>query len=177
MSDYNAVWYTYGDSSIFPILASFIRFTATAHVAQGWEWGWGARPFLRCGEFWFCKSVSEKLWITLIFVMCLHSSATVTPDKYECDILQVILGFINLKKTWKVNGTEKWFSTSTPVLLFIYSVSLLECIHGMSTLALWPGCQICYTFVIVDVITFAFCNHFFNITHMCKIRNHTNNEN
>ena len=31
-------------------------------------------------------------------------------------------------------------STCCSVLLFIYSVHSLECIHGMSTLALWPRC-------------------------------------
>ena len=40
-----------------------------------------------------------------IFARCLRSSAAVTPDKYELDIIQVATVFI-IRKNWENNGTE-----------------------------------------------------------------------
>ena len=40
-----------------------------------------------------------------IFTRCLRSSATVTPAKYELDIIQVTIVFI-IPKNWENNETE-----------------------------------------------------------------------
>ena len=39
-----------------------------------------------------------------MFARCVHSSAAVTPVKYERDNQQVTVGS---EKKWKINGTEK----------------------------------------------------------------------
>ena len=53
----------------------------------------------------------------LIFARCLHSSAVVTPAKYELDIIQVTTVFI-IRKNWENNGTENiGLVTPTPVQL------------------------------------------------------------
>ena len=40
------------------------------------------------------------------FARCLHSSAALTPAKYEIDIIQVTIVLI-IKKNWENNGIEK----------------------------------------------------------------------
>ena len=51
-----------------------------------------------------------------IFARCLRSSATVTPAKYELDIIQVNTVLI-IRKKWENNGTEKiGLVTPTPGL-------------------------------------------------------------
>ena len=65
----------------------------------------------------------------LIFARCLHSSAAVTPVKYEYDIIQVISVLIILKN-WENNKTERnWFSNPHPMMLqdIEESVSLIHC--------------------------------------------------
>ena len=60
------------------------------------------------------------------FARCLRSSAAVTPDKYELDIIQVTTVLI-IRKNWENNGTEKiGLVTPTPVMYInVLSFSVL----------------------------------------------------
>ena len=68
-------------------------------------------------------------------------------------------------------------STCCPVVLFIYSVHSLECIRGMSALALWPRCQICCTSVTVDIIFPLLLRQLFIYKPFMRKGNHLNNGN
>ena len=91
-----------------PVIKNYIKYNILFQEKVVPRVGVTKAPFviLRYGKLRFCKSIGWILSIMLIFAKCLHSPATVTPAKYELDIIQVTTVFI-IRINCENNGTEK----------------------------------------------------------------------
>ena len=77
--------------------------------------------------------ICQILQITSISVRCLCSSAAVTPDKYELDIIQVTNVVLIWKKKWENNEMEKFGLVHPPPSPAVYPIKY---VHGFIVLCL-----------------------------------------